>query len=371
MIRRPNRGFTLIELLVVIAIIAVLIALLLPAVQAAREAARRSQCVNNLKQIGLGLHNYHSSNNTFPMGGSKGYNTQALGLTSNGTPGSAGYTPTWDGWSSLAVMTPFLEQAPLYASMNFSYAPGITGNYGQICNLTVWNSKISVFLCPSDGLAGQANTNSYFVSTGPTTMNCCQNGNLTPPGLFGYETCFSIAAVTDGTSNTIATSESLTGEVSPATPGYRGNSTGNTGVTNAANAVNILNVAGGNLANIQAALQTDWQACTNMWLKPNAAGQTNNFNSGAGFRWANGAMGYSMFNTVATPNKNKWSACRVDCCAQAEHAHYIQAMSNHSGGVNVGLADGSVRFIKDSINPQMWWALGSKSGGEVIDASSY
>jgi prepilin-type N-terminal cleavage/methylation domain-containing protein/prepilin-type processing-associated H-X9-DG protein len=368
MIRRPSRGFTLIELLVVIAIIAVLIALLLPAVQAAREAARRSQCVNNLKQIGLGLHNYHSSNNTFPMGGSKGPNTQAGATTAGGTPGTTNYTPTWDGWSALAVMSPFMEQAPLYASMNFSYAPGVTGNYGQIGNLTAFQSKIAVFLCPSDGFAGQVNINSYFASVGPTTINCCSNGNMTPPGLVGYETCFSIAAVIDGTSNTIAFSESLTGEPNPATPAFRGNSTGNTGSALAANAVNVVNVAGGNLATIMSNLQTDWQACTVKW---GSGTPLNNFNSGAGWRWAQGAMGYSLFNTVATPNKNKWSACRVDCCVQAEHAHYVQAMSNHSGGVNVGLADGSVRFVKDSINPQMWWALGTKAGSEVIDASSY
>jgi prepilin-type N-terminal cleavage/methylation domain-containing protein/prepilin-type processing-associated H-X9-DG protein len=371
MIRRPNRGFTLIELLVVIAIIAVLIALLLPAVQAAREAARRSQCVNNLKQLGLGLHNYHSSNNTFPMGGSKGPNTQAGATTAGGTPGTTGYTPTWDGWSSMAVMTPFLEQAPLYASMNFSYAPGITGNYGQIGNLTAFQSKVAIFLCPSDGLAGQVSINNYFASTGPTTINCCSNGNMSPPGLFGYETCFSIAAVTDGTSNTIAFSESLTGEANPATPGYRGNSTGavagtpqGNGVT-AGNEINVTLIGGGNLGMAMQLLQTDYQLCT---AKLNMAG---GFNSGAGWRWANGAMGYSMFNTVTTPNKNKWSACRIDCCVQAEHAHYVQAMSNHSGGVNVGLADGSVRFIKDSIAPTMWWALGTKAGSEVVDASSY
>jgi prepilin-type N-terminal cleavage/methylation domain-containing protein/prepilin-type processing-associated H-X9-DG protein len=371
MIRRPYRGFTLIELLVVIAIIAVLIALLLPAVQAAREAARRSQCVNNLKQIGLGLHNYHSSNNTFPMGGSKGYTDTSGGTTAGGSIAAGNYSPTWDGWSSLSVMTPFLEQAPLYASMNFNFAPGVSGNYGQIANLTAWNSKISVFLCPSDGLAGQTNINNYFASVGPSTINCCNGGALNPPGIFGYETCFSIAAVIDGTSNTIAFSESLTGEANPATPGYRGNATGNIGAStqgggvSAAQEINVTLIGNGNLGLATQLLQADFQLCTS---KLNTAG---GFNSGAGWRWANGAMGYSMFNTVATPNKNKWSACRADCCAQSEHAHYVQAMSNHSGGVNVGLADGSVRFIKDSINVTTWWALGTKAGNEVVDANSY
>ena len=121
MSRHSRRGFTLIELLVVIAIIAVLIALLLPAVQAAREAARRSQCVNNLKQIGLAAHNYHSSNNTFAQGGSAGPYTFPYATT--------GF-PNWDGWSSLAVMMPYLEQSALYSSINFNYNPGWTGNLG-------------------------------------------------------------------------------------------------------------------------------------------------------------------------------------------------------------------------------------------------
>src|SRR4051794_36397546 len=103
---RTRRGFTLIELLVVIAIIAVLIALLLPAVQAAREAARRSQCINNMKQIGLGLHNYHSSNDTFPMGGSKGM--RCMGC----------YDP-WESWSAQGCMLSYLEQQPLYNAINF------------------------------------------------------------------------------------------------------------------------------------------------------------------------------------------------------------------------------------------------------------
>src|SRR5271157_319813 len=110
-LRRSRRGFTLIELLVVIAIIAVLISLLLPAVQSAREAARRAQCTNNLKQIGLAMHNYHTANNTFPPGTAASYNTQNPGCIA------------WMGWSAQALMLNYLEQAPLYNAANFSLDP--------------------------------------------------------------------------------------------------------------------------------------------------------------------------------------------------------------------------------------------------------
>ncbi len=109
----------------------------------------------------------------------------------------------------------------------------------------------------------------------------------------------------------------------------------------------------------------DFQLCTAKFMT--AGGQ----NGGPGWRWANGAMGYSMFNTVAPPNYNLWGGCRMDCCVQAEHDHYVNAMSNHPGGVNVVMADGSARFIKNSISMATWWALGTKNNGEVITSDSY
>jgi prepilin-type N-terminal cleavage/methylation domain-containing protein len=129
-----RRGFTLIELLVVIAIIAVLIALLLPAVQSAREAARRIQCVNNMKQLGLGLHNYHSSNNTFPMGGSKNV-TDTPGASSGSDPSSdpgnqdGMFYYIWCGWSAQGSMLGYLDQTPLYNNINFNFG-------GYCCNCT-------------------------------------------------------------------------------------------------------------------------------------------------------------------------------------------------------------------------------------------
>jgi prepilin-type N-terminal cleavage/methylation domain-containing protein/prepilin-type processing-associated H-X9-DG protein len=364
-----QRGFTLIELLVVIAIIAVLIALLLPAVQAAREAARRSQCSNNLKQIGLALHNYHTANNSFPMGGSKGPYDMQGDTTSGGTPSTPGYTPSWDGWSSIALFTPFLEQQTIYSTMNFSYSPGWSGNYGQICNLTAFNTKIATLLCPSDGNAGQGGTaagytniNNYFASIGTTTANCCQNADANTTGLFAYETNYSIQQCIDGTSNTIAFGEGLTGEGGGSyTPAFRGDSTGDIGTNQAANLQDVRSLG----SNAVTYVTADWQLCTAKWRTAGGV------NGGPGWRWAVGAMGYTLFNTVAPPNTNGWGGCRMDCCVQAEHDHYVQCMSNHPGGANVLLADGSVRFIKGSVNILTWWALGTRAGNEVISSDSY
>jgi len=355
---RSRTGFTLIELLVVIAIIAVLIALLLPAVQAAREAARRSQCVNNLKQIGLAMHNYNTSTNSFPMGSSQGpYDYQS---------DNTGF-PAWDSWSAQALMLGYIEQQPLYNAANFNFAVAWTYQPSWYTNSTVYESKIASYLCPSDGNAGTSNPltapnpglNSYNASIGTTTYNCCNNpGAVNTTGVFGYARGSSIADITDGTSNTIAYSEALVG-ARYAGP-YPGNATGFPGGTPTPTA-NVTNVAA--VPNAFALLQTDNQNCYTQWL---TTGQ-----QGRGEHWGTGAMGYSLFNTVFPPNYTKWSGCRMDCCAQAEHDHYENANSNHPGGVNALFADGSVRFIKSSISFPIWWALGTEALGETISSDSY
>ena len=164
--RRSLRGFTLIELLVVIAIIAVLIALLLPAVQSAREAARRAQCTNNLKQIGLAMHNYNTANNTFPPGTSATFNP--LNVNNGGSLCMA-----WSSWSAQSLMLPYLEQTPIYNAANFMLDPI---NDPQGYNTTAFFTKINAFLCPSDGNAGQGQSgtnamlNSYYASIGTTDL---------------------------------------------------------------------------------------------------------------------------------------------------------------------------------------------------------
>jgi prepilin-type N-terminal cleavage/methylation domain-containing protein len=167
------RGFTLIELLVVIAIIAVLIALLLPAVQSAREAARRAQCTNNLKQIGLAIHNYHTANNTFPPG------TAASKNNLNPMDGGGIACADWMGWSAQGLMLNYIEQGPLYNAINFNFDPISWPSYPF--NSTASNTKIAGFLCPSDGRAGISFINNYYASEGTTTMAASDTSSIANP----------------------------------------------------------------------------------------------------------------------------------------------------------------------------------------------
>ncbi len=356
-----RRGFTLIELLVVIAIIAVLIALLLPAVQAAREAARRAQCVNNLKQFGLAMHNYHSSNDVFPMGASLCYYNY----------GGAIPCTTWNNWSAHAMMLNYLEQAPLYNAINFSME-GRGSDYASSANATGYNAKIAVFLCPSDTNAGRVNDNCYYASVGDTT----NAGSDTPPrptapvcpsfscpttGVFAFRLAYGVRDITDGTSNTIAFSEGRAGAaIQTVAPG---NMIMNAGLSGNAYFLDAYQ----NPALVLADLQT----CTTQYNLSN----TGNISVGHGHDWGVGGMGATLFNTIATPNSTlySWAACRTDCSGGCDGASmdYSNAHSYHPGGVNACMADGSVKFLKSSIAVNVFWALGSKSDGEVISADAY
>jgi prepilin-type N-terminal cleavage/methylation domain-containing protein/prepilin-type processing-associated H-X9-DG protein len=390
---RIRRGFTLIELLVVIAIIAVLIALLLPAVQSAREAARRAQCTNNMKQIGLAMHNYHSANNSFPQGKSQA--ASAIGY-------KGGYAG-WTDWSAQAEMLGYVEQSPLYNSINFNYCGGY--GYGMVANITAWTAVVQTFLCPSDTNADKGGppvssvatatgwgnstwppgTNNYRGSIGTTTsvygwstgyaccspdpLNIAGGSAVVPPfstGMFAYWISFGIRDCTDGTSNTIAYAECLTGTNTNTfgiLPGTNNNSV--VGVTAATPGEVPDASAPGVYQNV---IVPALNACTAAYKAGTTNQQLSNTN---GNRWGWGATSITLFNTVAPPNYT-FSACRDSCpgCGP-DDSLFSNAQSRHPGGVNVLMTDGSARFIKDSISPQTWMALGTRANGETISADSY
>jgi prepilin-type N-terminal cleavage/methylation domain-containing protein len=378
---KTRRGFTLIELLVVIAIIAVLIALLLPAVQAAREAARRAQCSNNLKQMGLAMHNYHTANNKFPQG----------------TSDQAAYTPFnysggWGMWSAHAEMLPYMENQPIFNAINFSWV-GAFG-LGSFINGTPYTTIIQSYLCPSDNNAAfggrpsvisndPPNINSYRGSVGTTTSvwgsnagyaacepdpyhlngpyNTC--GQPYSTGVFVYYLAFGIQDITDGASNTIAFAESLVGSPNYNILGPSQRNNAIEGVTAAGNA-QAADATALPLATLTAALN----ACSAAYQAQSS------INISVGNRWGWGGTAETLFNTVVPPNSKQWAwnTCQHYCagCAPSE-AVFSNAQSNHPGGVNVMLSDGSVRFVKDSVAMKTWMALGTRIGGEVITSDSY
>jgi prepilin-type N-terminal cleavage/methylation domain-containing protein/prepilin-type processing-associated H-X9-DG protein len=334
---RRTRAFTLIELLVVIAIIAVLIALLLPAVQAAREAARRAQCVNNLKQIGLALHNYNSSNNVFPM--SRVYQ---------------GASVLNELFSPHAALLPYLEQGVIFSSINFSLA-AFTEQSGSVMysvpvQTTATASTIATFLCPSDphkwsiptGWAGnnyRANEGSSLVyGYGPSDPNGVNVNMPAPNGVFFIGVCYGFQAITDGTSNTAAFSEHMTGDFSNAM--WCPEDTFEPGTYPS--------------TQLQAITQCNAIDPTNLSFQ----GVSN-----VGAPWIYGYHSTTSYYHSSLPGSRS--------CMFPPLRIMTTADSQHPGGVNVVMADGSVRFVKTSINLQTWWALGTRNGGEVVSADSY
>ena len=343
-----RRGFTLIELLVVIAIIAVLIALLLPAVQAAREAARRSQCVNNLKQLGLGLHNYHQGIGTFPMGVSK----------------TDGPNDAWGQWSAQAMLLPYVEQQALYNACNFSIRVdgGQTVN-GYQTNSTVSQTIIRNFICPSDSDAGRTsgNTNSYYLSVGTTTAQP-GGGPYNPmhsTGMFTWQYSYDMSAIRDGTSNTVAASEGVVGP--PTNKLGLGNSYRNAGGDPALTQDVFTTLPSGT--------QAPGTVVPNRLV--NCMKGTDLFNT-RGLNWANGNTNYTMFCTVVPPNSRQYpfGGCKSGG-GGVDLAEIVNSNSYHPGGCNVLMGDGSVKFIKETIAWNIWWSLGTKAGNEVVSADAY
>jgi prepilin-type N-terminal cleavage/methylation domain-containing protein/prepilin-type processing-associated H-X9-DG protein len=357
---RSRSGFTLIELLVVIAIIAVLISLLLPAVQSAREAARRAQCVNNLKQLGLAVHNYASQNTVFPM--------QSL------SPTAAEQSWGWSyGWG-LSILNN-LEQSAAYNAFNFSL--GIFGNGNgntyQQGNNTVMNLQIAAFSCPSDGAtktpAPPYGATNYVGNYGsPGQMGTSGNGNfdgtIIPNSFENHPNLGPIGfqSISDGTSNTALFSERLIGITGG--PSVR--------LSNKQDAKRaIFAVAGPGINTGEQGAMQMLEACRSL------PGGTTSIRSDAnGYTWFAGYhyhIAVNAYTHVAPPNT-------TSCNNTNDQGGWLSFTgplgvappnSNHPGGVNTAMADGSVRFIKDTVNAKTFWAIGSRKGGEVLSADSY
>jgi prepilin-type N-terminal cleavage/methylation domain-containing protein len=352
--RRIRAGFTLIELLVVIAIIGVLIALLLPAVQAAREAARRAQCTNNLKQLGVAVHNYHDAFGAFPFG--KGGDYMAV------VPGA----PFYARWSAHSQLLNFTEQKPLYDATNF-YLPPETPDVSlegmmfepayqdpNRANATVCRVVLNLFLCPSDvsPASDWAAANNYVGNQGSWLCDVCEalpsmmNPGELPRGPFYNRSCVRIADVSDGTSQTAFFSEKR-----------RGQGTRNP-KTDLFQMPNTMSLA------------MTYQTCTS--LDENMAMA---YTSRMGAAWAVGTMTCIEYNHVAPPNARSCAGMMDDMMGgssmMVDMAVQIPPSSLHPGVVNLMMGDGSVRSVKDSIALQVWRGLGTRNGGEVLDANSY
>ncbi len=350
---RNRRAFTLIELLVVIAIIAVLIALLLPAVQAAREAARRAQCTNNLKQLGIALHNYHSSLNVFPVG----FLYPKANQVYPGVP-ALHYR-----WSVLAQLSPYLEQSTIYNALNMDWpiAAGPSNVLGTApwtpfgANTTVMAAKVAFFLCPSDS-ATPPTTLPGGVTSGPANYQFCTGDGsplsvnpgdvgvtVVPNGAFILGPPQSIASISDGSSGTIAASEQLIGTAG-------GGAATQSGATPMPQDVRRAAAIGSTpLSDAGCASPTGWRL-------------------DKGFGWWDGDYRTTLYNHYLTPNSKSYD------CWQTSPPHnpaWKAARSNHPGGVNTLFCDGHVQFAKDSVNLVTWRGLATRSGGEVISSDGY
>lgn len=333
----PTRAFTLIELLVVMAIIGVLVALLLPAVQAAREAARRVQCINNQKQIGLGLHSYHATTNAFPPG--RIWKADSFGCGLN-IDGHCQNTP----W--FILMLPHFDQRPLYDAFNFNLGAEGQNFGGLFPNSTVVKNKIGLFQCPSDmAMSYQFSVTiappplavfspvvftkgNYAVSWGNTQWGqqpVTVNGKAITflPSAFGHAANVTIASVMDGLSHTVFLGEIVQG-----------------GLNDIRGTIWTTTAGGGSYMSRFA---------------PNRF--TDLYGSGA----TADELIVPWFCT-AEPSR------RLPCVYNGDMANgFAGARSRHPGGINALYGDGSVRFIKDTINPTVWVSANSIAGGELVD----
>jgi prepilin-type N-terminal cleavage/methylation domain-containing protein/prepilin-type processing-associated H-X9-DG protein len=372
---RRDRGFTLIELLVVISIIALLIALLLPAVQSAREAARRAQCTNNLKQIGLAMHSYVSANIALPP--------VCVDQARDGT--GKPIPQPHQNWSQHARLLPFLEQQVAYDAINWSFGArgsdgdtvyndrnppdNANGGNDSLPQMTVLTLQIGAFLCPSDPNPGSSGTFAVggankLVGASNYPCNIGLNRRITggAPDLSwkingpnyvasGWDSSVNattdLASFTDGTSATAIFSEWVKGQAVPTGSSRNG----------------LPEVY--NLGQNSDFFRTDYQfmqLCNTVPIT----------NANQQWQWKGEWWGYGatmIYSHTQTPNR---TSCVYHDINQDGRGTItmISASSNHPGGVNVLFMDGSVRFVKNSVNYVSWYAIATPNYGEIVSSDS-
>ncbi len=330
-------GFTLIEALVVVSLIGVLIALLLPAVQSAREAARRAQCMGNLRQIGLALHNYHEANQCFPLNWRRDLRT----LPSPSFP----YRSLARPYSALTRLLPYLDQQALYADINFSvqqYPDVYMGGVNFPQNATAYQTTVSTFICPTDNSAaptafGCSYRGNHGVGPAPFTaaqLSDSGNGFYTLPGPL------SASDFPDGLSHTVAYSERLKG------------TGGGTDVVPQRDFGEIMVLPHCMTRGADYALQCCRVASTQGFPADRQGG----------FTWFLGDFECTAYNHAQAPN-----GPIPDCLHVVAQMGIVTARSLHPSGVNALIGDGSVRFVAGSIQRQVWRGLGTRNGDELVE----
>ncbi len=334
---RANRaGMTLVELLVVISIIGLLISLGLPAVQSSREAARRAQCASNLRQIGLALHNYESSNGSFPLN----WGNPRVDPT-RGRPYHVGSRP----YSALTRLLPFLDQQPLYSSINFAIETYPTFGGTEFLspgNLTCYETRLAGYLCPSDGATtatpfGDNYRGNYGIGPQPSTSPETPDSGT---GFYAFPGVLGSQSFPDGLSHTVAYSERLRGA---------GRSPGS---GPARDFGDIMVHPDCVFRDADYAL-----ACCQV-----AAAQAFPVFRDGGFTWFYGDFECAAYNHAQSPNGRIPDALSLNAWVGI-----ATARSFHPGGVNGLLADGSVRFFKDSTAREVWRGLGTRNGDELVE----